>query len=392
MSDVAASLSELYNWRLNEQMPVAVALSDALLHADTLVGAATAWSDQTTLKAVQQFAAVVSDLFESFVTKEHDVLERLNLAGKLPPLVTFATEPARGPTTLNAQVVRSYCGADISIVSQPACYAEYPVLWGVLAHEVGGHAVTHAIPGLAGELNKTVVRAARLSPLGADLWEHWVEEAAADVYALLNVGPSFVLGLAAWLKMARKPPRFDSAIWFVAGTPEDNHPVDLLRLYTLRGALKEMKGLGRAKDAWLDDINAVIKSVTNEIGYIEFYYTDPLSPRHLPLAQLAVDAERVGATIVKQELRALDDRSIGDIETWDDDDEEVALEIKCAMVSNQALPVRGVDDARLIAGATMALCEGAPICSRINRMLGEAFAESYANDSKLNRLCDVRPG
>jgi hypothetical protein len=389
MPDVTAKLINLYDSRLYEQVGPTRAFSDTILHADSLIGATTAWSDPTTLGQTKQFAAVVSDLFESFVTKSHCLLGGLGLTSKLPPLVTFATEPARGPATLNADVVKSYCGADISIVSQPALYAKHPILWGILAHEAGGHAVTHAVPGLADDLAH-ILSQSRVTSDGAGLWENWMEEAAADVYGLLNIGPSFAIGLGAWLKMSKRPPRIDTSVRFVAGTPEDDHPVDLLRLHVLKGATKALTNLDKSKEVWLDAIEVTIGSAASNVSCIDFFYTDPLSPVQRPLKDLGKDAELVGAALVTTKLKSLNGHAIGEIETWDEDDEGIALAVKRAAKHHHPLAVESADDAHLIAGVTMALSEDASLYERLNHDLAKAFADSYARDPKISQLRDVR--
>jgi hypothetical protein len=387
MPVVASRLADIYNSRLDAQLLPTRALSDATLHADSLIGAATAWSNSAMRRRVQQFAAVVSDLFESFVTKSHPVLQKLDLGAKYPPLVTFATEPARGPATLNADVVKDYyCVADISIVSQPIGYADHPMLWGVLAHETAGHAVTHAIPGLAKELTEKVPKTAGLSSYGADLWQHWAEEAVADIYGLLNIGPSFAIGLAAWLKMTKNPPGMGTSVRFVAGKPDDDHPPDLLRLYLLKGAIAQLKDFDDFKNGWLGDIQAAIESAACGVADIDFYYTDPLSPHPRPLALLGLDAEKIGAAIVTMPLCALMGHSISEIETWNKDDEKIALKVKQAAMAKRPLTCLDADDAHLLAGVTMALCDDASLYHTLNLSLNEAFAQSYANDRAIRQL------
>jgi hypothetical protein len=257
----------------------------------------------------------------------------------------------------------------------------------VLAHEVGGHAVTDAIPGLAEELARVVPAVADLSSYGSDLWQNWVEEAAADVYGLLNIGPSFAIGLGAWLKATKKPPAIDTSVRFVAGRPDDSHPVDLLRLYLLKGATDALPNFGKSKEGWVKEIERAIKSAAPGVEDINLYYTDPLSPQPRPLKELGQDAEKIGAAIVTKQLCSLHRRAISDIETWGEEDEQRALDVKQAAIANQ--PLTGLaDDAHLLAGATLALSEDASLYNTLNQRLREALHDSCLKDPKVGPPAD----
>ena len=97
--------------------------------------------------------------------------------------------------------MRETFGTSIGIVSLPATYRSDPVVWAWLTHEVGGHDVVHADPELVAELVcggalvvEPKVRARKkldAATLNALIWSHWMDEAVADVYGILNMGPVF---------------------------------------------------------------------------------------------------------------------------------------------------------------------------------------------------------
>ena len=390
VDSIAEGINGLYNEKLNMRWLEPYARSYVLLHSDSILGAATAWSDPRTLFAVQRFEAVVADIFESFITKAHSpVFSLLNRTIKRPPLVTFAPEPSFGPATLNADKLRGLCGPgvsstqlDISVVSQPAGYADFPMLWGVLAHESGGHAVTHAVPGLCDELKRVVVAVRGLSEQGKEFWADWAEEAIADVYGLLNVGPSFALSLAAWLTMAKQEKTIGCTIVIWQGILVDPHAPDILRLYIARGVVEALTALYASKAAWLSAIDRAIASANTPDILID--RGDPSHPATWPLAEAGRDAVAIGAALVTAKLKSLGDHSIQEIETWSDDDEKVALNVKAAAQKGRVLTGLDTNDAHLIAGATMALSEDASLYAMLNRRLGEAFHHSYLTDTVFN--------
>jgi len=378
MACVALKLNTGYMNRVQAGWPETDARFYTMLRADSLIGAAMAWSIPDSRRAVQRFEAVVLDLFESFIRKSDPVLKALHLENKLPPLVTFAPAPSVGPATLNEEVVEEYSGAEVSIVSLPPAYAADPMLWGILAHETCGHAVTHALHDLAEEFVRTVKTVT--FQYGPGLWTHWVEEAAADVYGVLNIGPVFVISLAAWLKESKKSKKLETSVTLVKGKPDDEHPPDLLRLYVLRGAVAALRDLS-TKKAWLSDVDAMIRVIVGNADCITVNLGDPLRPQKLPLEPLARDAEQLGKTLATMSLVALTGnakQSIQDVETWDDTDEKTALAVKAqAKCVNQPLDVKGADVAHLIAGTTMALCENAALYESLNERLGTALQASF---------------
>src|SRR5579862_5387563 len=78
------------------------------------------------------------------------------------------------------------------------------------------------------------------------LWDYWMDEAAADVYGLLNMGPSFAFNLAILLTVFigqfQKPPATKPSLRNASGAGDDNaldvHPTDLLRLALAQGVIQ----------------------------------------------------------------------------------------------------------------------------------------------------------
>ena len=102
--------------------------------------------------------AVVSNLFRSFTNSNKRASLGIRLETETPPMrvlpVHRGAGAAHGPRTRCADTF----GTSIGIVSLPATYRDHPVVWASLTHEVCGHDVVHADPGLVPEL-VTAVRA-----------------------------------------------------------------------------------------------------------------------------------------------------------------------------------------------------------------------------------------
>src|ERR1051325_8553800 len=138
---------------------------------------------------LRRFQAVISDLSRSFLSDEQRARVQLPLVEKLPPLATFAHKADSGPFTIPSDDMKRDFGITVGVVSLPSSYRDHPIVWPSLGHEVGGHDVLHADPGLLPELAKHVQSAIPDKTLGR-LWAYWMDEAASDVYGLLNVGAS----------------------------------------------------------------------------------------------------------------------------------------------------------------------------------------------------------
>lgn len=94
--------------------------------------------------------------------------------------------------------------------------SNHPVVRASLTHEVCGHDVVHADPELVpgnwisavrSMLSRTFVPRKKLdaATLNALIWSHWMDEAVADVYGILNMGPIFPINVAAFIeRCARK--------------------------------------------------------------------------------------------------------------------------------------------------------------------------------------------
>jgi hypothetical protein len=376
--------------------------TDDLSMLETLTGAVYEHGDPDVAVPLGRFLAVISDLYRSFLSKKRRVAAGFPLLEALPPLAMFQHEGAGGPFTLPCDSTGNMFGASVGVVSMPAVYAPHPLLWGALCHETGGHDVTHADAGLLPELQSGVKSlfgtAAGASGLMGQLWSYWMDEASADVYGLLNMGPAFGLNLIALFtalnaqvqNSATKTPLLRTASGFDPNDPQkflDEHPTDLLRPYLAIGVIQSLRSLPQnIKDAYSAQLDQLARRCAPNADSIILAGViadgsgarDQIS-RSLPLPQMILAARQVGAFIATAQLDSLSGHSIQDIETWDANDEQTARQIAAALVQGSSVAGMG-DDAQLLAGATVAAFARPDLYDGITSALNTALDESFATD------------
>jgi len=349
-----------------------------------------------------RFLAVISNLYRSFLDKTKRSTANIPLSETLPPLAMFQHSGEDGPFTVTVEQVKSLIGAGIGVVSMPATYANDPLIWAALAHETGGHDVTHADAGLLDELAQNILMAlaGMPPPQGisredlAQLWAYWIDEASADVYGILNIGPAFAPNLAVFFSAlgaegADVPPTLRMESGFDPNDPSqalDPHPTDILRLHLAAGVIDMLAGLSKdSRDKYnqmIDDLAAMLAtgSTVTIKGNIPLS-RDNLQPIdvQVPLADMQQAARNIGGFIATAKLSALDGHSIQDIETWDDNDEAQAMAVKNAVLAGQPIAKLG-DDAQLLAGVTLALFDQPDLYDDATQALNDGLDLSFKRD------------
>ena len=354
------------------------------LYADRLVGAVTDWANPVLVPYLQRFQAIVADLVEKFSENLYAKDRSITLTDNRLPLVTFAADPAFGPTALNCEVSDKLCGEPVSVVSLPGAYRRFPLLWGVLSHETGGHVITHLIPKLSDEIVESIGSMPNLSTGWGGIWGAWAEEAAADVYGLLNMGPAFAVSLAAWLTASKKNNLpIGNELAMAMGKAADTHPVDVLRIYLAIGVTEALDTLTyRRRTAWVKRLEDIATEAVNGRDLYVSVFGGPSISKH-DLTPIATDARAVGHFIATHSYAALGNRRIVDVKQWTDFDDDMADRVAVAAVTTGAELVPNANDAHYLAGATMALFRDATKFATINAFLVDAFGDSYTNDPQL---------
>lgn len=363
---------------------------------------------------LRRFLAVVSNLYRSFInTKKRESLQVPQVSAPTP-LAFFQSNGDQGPYTITSESMQKLFGSPVAVVSLPATYRNHGLLWCSLAHEVCGHDVVHADPDLVPELVagvRSMFTGSSFSPngqltpnlLSALLWSYWIDEAVADVYGVLNMGPTFTLNLSAFfsammscaMTQAGRPAPSMPFLRCNAGPRDpmmgdnhmDEHPVDILRVYLAIGVVDSLPHLSKkAKDEYIADLEAVAQAAlqgNTEIkvqGQVKISHANwRMLDETIPLADAADAARRVGGFLATTKLKALANHSIQDIETWDDVDEAAAQEVASRVFANKCIIGAG-DDAQLLAGCNIATMAQPSIYPQMITLLDEGLNESYERD------------
>ena len=387
---------------LETNMPrMLAAIADSASTVETVTGAVYQHQAGDPMRApLNRFLAVISNLYRSFLDDNKRANAGVALTETLPPLAMFQNDGSSGPFTIPVDDVIGLFGGEVGVVSLPATYANDPIIWASLTHEVCGHDVTHADTGLLEELTAGVATAFAGSPSDpsitrddlANLWGYWMDEAVADVYGLLNMGPIFATNLAFFFVALNKVGGGTAELRMVSGFDRndpkrmlDPHPTDILRLHLAIGVIDTLTGLALAdRTRYIADLEALAKKLANG-ATIQLVGNMPsaggLAPLQVkvPLAYMQQSARNVGGYIASAKLTALNAHGIQDIETWDDGDETRATVVRDALLAGKSIVSQG-DDAQLLAGTTLALLQKPDQYDAFTARLNDALDESFATD------------
>jgi hypothetical protein len=212
----------------NKDRPIERIAHAILQNFDPTIGAAL----NGTTKALRE---VISDMYQVFLQKKCQ-METTTPCLKTPsPLPNWYREDL---STYSHP--REDLGAYVSIVNVPSRYAtKAAIMWGCLGHEVAGHDILGAYPGALDEIKELLKEAFETAGLGdtEPYWNRWLEEAAADVLGILNIGPAGALSQIAFLRTLSGKDRFKLS---PVGQPNDPHPVDLVRGYLAAFTVENM--------------------------------------------------------------------------------------------------------------------------------------------------------
>jgi len=365
---------------------------------ETLTGCVYQHGDKAIRPPLNRFLAVISDLYVSFLNRGERTHLNIKLSETLPPLAVFQSAASNGPFTIPVDAIGSLTGGTVGVVSLPATFADHPLLYGSLAHETGGHDVIHADQGLMQQLREQVYSA---FPDPQDhwqalLWDYWMDEAAADVYGVLNMGPTFGANLALLLsvfiaqgsrQLSKKPKLRNSSGPGEDSPAMDVHPTDLLRLALVQGVVQSLQGLSQStRDSYVAELAQLSEIVGNGATTVELVgQASGIDGRTMnfeqafPLATMQDGARKVGAMIATIKLLALSGHSIQDIETWDDNDENSVVKI-AGRLSGGFSVVSAGDDAQLMAGLTLATLQQPGRYAAYSKAINDALDDSFAND------------
>jgi hypothetical protein len=313
--------------------------------------------------AIDAFQEVVSDLYDGFLSAEDrsDIKPPDHMI--IPPLVKFG-EPAAGPYTINIEAAKASFDVQTTIVSLPPAHARYGLMgWASLGHECGGHDILNADDGLLDELSNVVRNALEEQEIGSDLPEYWssrVSETASDVLGILNMGYAAGLGVIGYFRGINDALDHVPKLRNVDGGGP--HPLDILRGYLAASTVrllsfKEAIDWGKVIETETDkDVSTIIiqgKKISTELA--------------------KKSAEIVARAIVKTKLKSLENHSLGEIQNWRDQDENIVNGLVTILTTANQLPKHlegGIYAAHVVAAAVVsALTKNADLEMIFNKML-----------------------
>jgi nucleoside phosphorylase len=369
-----------------------------LTSIETLTGAVYQHANLDDLPQLQRFLAVISNMYRSFLDGTKRAQLGIETSSAFPPLAMFQSDATFGPFTLTSDTVARLFDASVGVVSLPRSFAAHPILFGSLAHETGGHDVIHADTTLLAELRARahdVFDGENAKGLGL-LWDYWMDEAAADVYGVLNMGPEFGFNLAlllcVFIGIARGCDPAAPPVLRTDSGPDgrgvlDPHPTDILRLSLIQGATETLTGLSFSTcQNWMARLGDLAQTLAHDArvvkltGYARVPGGESMSfDGFLPLSRLQDAARRIGAMIATARLKSLDGRSIQEIETWDDADENAAMTMAGRLGSGVSIVGLG-DDAQILAATTLAALRAPEDYEHVSALADEALDESFNSD------------
>ncbi|MDB5312586.1 MAG: hypothetical protein JWO38_6788 [Gemmataceae bacterium] len=337
--------------------------------------------------ATAAFQQVASDLYDGFLSAEDRRAVQPPENASTPPLVKWGN-PQNGPYTWPVDATRFF-GAQAGVISLPPSNAHKGLLaWAALAHEDAGHDILHAYAGLQDQLADAVRTAVDQSGAGHGLPDYWadrIDETSSDVMGILNMGPAAGIGVIGYFR-GLNAAFGGTARLRTDGPADDPHPADILRGY-LASAVVGRLSFDGAK-AWSDLIAAE---------------TDKDATGHqIRVAGAAVtasaarkSAEAVAAAIVDAKVRTLENHSLGEIQDWRNQDEELVTLARTALTTGGSIPVNHtprIYAAHVVAAAVMAALGQGGVTSQLLDSMVTALAAMHKLNPSWGPLFIRHPG
>ena len=369
------------------------------------------------LSAIQ---GITNAIYCNFLASRSQLGINTPLDQAIPPLIGFVgplpsgiTDKAPMPSTFELEQIRQRdwlaeyaSGFKVGTIVIPAGYLNAPLLWGVLGHEVGGHYALTACKDdrLLHEL-KTKVYDELLKDYPkhlALLWRYWTEEAAADVCGVLNLGPSFGIGAVSFYTAQIYRGKWTSSKEVLSGVydKDNDHPIQALVPYVISGAVDALKDLSESrKHRYMAQLDEIATFFSSEKEAIWFPGNPKLKdeddhdidlPATQPLKEMRDLARKVGHYIATVKLKALEGYALQDLVTWDDKEEEAALEIanqlnhgtSATEISCKGAKATGL---QLLSGGILAVIRNPDLYTHANEVLIKELGLNYYTEAQIRR-------
>ena len=278
-------------------------------------------------KPTNAFQALVSDLYDGFLSDEDRKNVKKPDKSIIAPLVKWGN-PEFGPYTWPVDATKNV-GVNVAIVNLPPSHARGSLLgWSTIGHETGGHDILHADTGLLEELQNNIESSLNIQWLNklAKYWSERVDETASDILGILNMGPAAGIGLIGYFRgiidAIYGEPKLNSV-----GSLRDPHPADILRGYLAAEAVKLLDFSEKNNYA------KIIEEETNkDLKQIK------LGNETFDIDSIRKSCKIVADTIINTKLKSLENHSLGEIQNWHDEDEDIANKLRIYLRNDIALP------------------------------------------------------
>lgn len=346
---------------------------------------------------INAFQEMVTDLYDSFLSnaRKHGLKPPDNVI--LPPLARSAAQDIGGPMTMPVDEMLKI-GVESAVVYFPPEYMGGGLLaWSCWSHEVGGHDILHAHHGVLEELSNAIANKIKERIKEHDqLVENWaklrIDETASDILGILNMGPMAAFGFIGFFRamsLAKSQQDSLNRFTFIGSSAEsDSHPTPLFRAHLAVSTLRQLNFKGA--NEWAQIIDEMINTVCPEFCSSLILITDELVPITVSRSRTRELTDIIAETVIKQKLNSLGGNAFGDIQKWNDQDENIVSLLRPVLYApwQQPLPVeleKGYYAAHVVAAATleMLLGEYSPLKMQgvFNGMMTLLNRMHLANDS-----------
>ncbi len=353
-------------------------------------------SHQTELKA---YLALASNLYQRFLSDPK--IARLHRTVVSFPQIDplgFFTAPGSEPAIWSPSKE-----LPLALVSKPANQKNCLPLWVIDGHEVGGHGFYSHIAGFESEIALalsgaigTTTAAPTFSPIlkamtgpligliapssrknelkAAEFYPQvlrtYSQELAADIAGVLNLGPMFVNGLIIYLVNRRKDSQMSHTAPLVSKERLNAYPPDMLRALVAIEALKhlDLKFGGQWRDLLQKRLLTACGGAFPD--HVSFVSEQGIHKLTVPTADILSLVPAITDALVNSKLTSLAGRSLKQVLTWTDQDEEIVEKVSKRLLQD----VCNLDDiadmeARHITAAALQALEQA-----LSRTGGKALA------------------
>jgi hypothetical protein len=342
------------------------------------------------------FTELCSDIYDGYVSRT----ARKNAA--LPEYQIIAPLTRWGGTDIYTHSARvgTSLGIKISIVSIPRKWSQNIALWPLSVHECY-HDVIDAYEGLLNEVEDMIAETFEspkvkkqftesmnyngetrkcIAEFASEYWRKTMSETLADIFSVLNVGPSSGISLALFAISQDSNLTPSSYV-------DDPHPDTVLRIVLAREVIRRLNGLDiKVRNDYIKYLNKILEKFVYKkeelILYTKLYGEGKNYDIKVPFKIMEKTVEIVVEKVAFSRLKSLGNHSLSEINTWTNRDQVLVERIVDDLLKGEIPHLRkGPDEqevyaAHIVAAATIALTNKPDIQS-ITDLAHKSLANLY---------------